>query len=371
MTSETQIWPFSYEELLQNFLNAPEVLQNCLDYYTLGNGKNLIANLLQILAKTKLSKIIFIGNTFNHFASFIPRYIFMNSPVALDFTWKCLELTEFYDYFLPEESNDTLYIFISRSGSSRLILKAIDHLNLLKVNRDLIWLISNKQDSPLAEKCGHIFQTHVDSELVIGLKSFGNTVFVLYLLSQVLIKTGFDLENIRQGTLDLIGELKEFRHTWEDKIKKIVDFLNYELQYLYVISKDPCSLASAKFAALIAKTYHRKFSEGIALGHFFHGPFQVFERKTQNRTISCMMLVGDREDEESNNIFRLIDQIRERAGKVVILNNNPSLSHFYRSDPDVLIVNFNSPIVELSPIFETFILQLAFLKIAKKSGLVG
>ena len=372
MSPEKQIWPFSYEDLLENFLNAPEVLQDCVSYYTKGEGKEMIQNVIQIISQIQISKVVFIGNTFNHFASFIPRFVFMNSPLALDFTWECIELTEFYDYFLPEESQDTLYIFISRSGSSRLILKAVDHLSLLKIDKNLLWLITNEQNSSIARKCGQVFQTYVDSELVIGLKSFGNTLFVLYLLSQLLLGKGFNLESIKKGTFGLISELKKFRKTWEKNVDQISDFLGYELQYLYLISKDPSSLACAKFAALIAKTYHRKFAEGIALGHFFHGPFQVFERRSEDKSINCMMLVGDREGEKSNNtLIRLIDQIKIRAGKVVILCNNPSLSAFYKSDYDVLMINFNSPIIELSPIFETFILQLAFLKIAKKSGLIG
>ncbi|UYP46209.1 hypothetical protein NEF87_002494 [Candidatus Lokiarchaeum ossiferum] len=372
MTPETQIWPFSYNDLLKNFLNAPEVLQDCVNSYTTGEGKKMVQSIIQIVSQIKFSKVVFIGNTFNHFASFIPRFVFMNSPYALDFTWECIELTEFYDYFLPEDSQDTLYIFISRSGSSRLILKALDHLSLLKIDRNLLWLITNEQNSPVAKKCGQVFHTYVDSELVIGLKSFGNTLFVLYLVSQMLVGTDFNLDTIQKGSFELISELKDFRESWEKSVDQISDFLGYELQYLYFISKDPSSLACAKFAALIAKTYHRKFAEGIALGHFFHGPFQVFERRIEDKSINCMMLVGDREGEESNNtLIRLIDQIKIRAGKVVILCNNPSLSAFYKSDYDVLMINFNSPIIELSPIFETFILQLAFLKIAKKSGLIG
>ncbi len=371
MKRKNPAWPYSYDELKDDFLNAPETLINCFTQYQVKYHQNFFSEVKEKIKELNFSRIIFLGNTFNYFASLIPRYVFMNSQEELPFSWACLELTEFYDYLMPDEPNGTLYIFVSRSGTSYLIEKSIENLRLSNIDKDLIWLVTNNPECQIGKYCGQIFDTYVDSELVIGLKSFGNTAYTLYLISQLLLQKECNFENFFQETAEMISDIIEYRKTWEETSEKILKHFEYDLQFLYIIAKDPCSLSSAKFAALIEKTYHRQFAEGISLGLFFHGPFQIFQRKADDDSINCIILVGDKSEEKLNKIFnRLLNQVEQQSGKVLIINNNPKIVDLYKDNHSVLVINFNSPIVELSPIFETFILQFMFLKFAKSSKLL-
>jgi len=177
-------WPFYYEDIREEFLSLPESLEKCVDYYFYKEGKDLIHHIQEILPKLKFTHVLFIGNTFNFFASAIPKYILMNNKESVDFTWDNIEVTEFYDYFLPKERDvNTLYIFISKSGKSRLLKNAIEQLHILNVDPNLMWLVTNDVKSPISPFCGVILPIHVGSEIVLSSKSFPHTIIILYFIS--------------------------------------------------------------------------------------------------------------------------------------------------------------------------------------------
>lgn len=366
------IWPYSYDDLLNDFLEAPACLEQCLDSYFSKKNQIRFLKLKTFLEDNSFDKIVFIGNTLNYFASFVPRYALMKSSQTQYFSWECYEMTEFFDYMLPKSIESTLYIFISHSGKSRLLTKCIDHLKLLKVPREQIWMVTNANPSLVSNNCGEIFSMEVNRELVIGVKSFQNEVCVLLIIVRLLTEENPLSEAFKSQMTVLKSNLKQFQQTWEEEIEKILNFLEYRTEYLYFIARDPASLACAKLSALRSKTYHRQFAEGISLGLFFHGPFQIFER-SQNKKQGAILLVGNRQLEQISDqtmLTRLVGLIRERAGKIIILSNNPDLKQWFRQYPEILIIDFHSPIDELSPIFENFIIALVFLKIAKREKLL-
>ena len=153
-------------------------------------------------------------------------------------------------------------------------------------------------------------------------------------------------------------------------------------------------IATAKLNALRLKTYHRQFAEGISLGLFFHGPFQIFER-IEERKLGAMFLVGNKKFESyapknraivgesvvDNNLIkekigskhtfiRMVNLLKKHTNRIVILSNNKSLDNWFKEDETISIINFHSEIEELAPIFENFILSLVFLRIAKRDHLV-
>lgn len=296
----------------------------------------------------------------------------MKSSSIIPFDWECYELTEFFDYMLPKQVEPTLYIFISHSGKSRLLIQCIEHLALLKVPKEQVWLVTNQEHPQIEQACGKIFPINVEKELVIGVKSFQNEILVLFLIAQLLINPNRINEDLFKNLSELPNKMEKFRDNWKKNIEKILEFLEYRLEFLYFISHDPASLACAKNSALRSKTYHGQFAEGISLGLFFHGPFQIFERN-QSQKQGAIMLVGNRhlaKETEQPLLIRLVTLIRERAGRVIILSNNPALKEWFSQDPEILIIDFQAGVEELSPIFENFILALVFLQIAKRDNLL-
>ena len=389
------IWPYSYKELLEDFLKAPECLKRCSEKYFSDSSKDHFNRIKTRIQSNPFSKIIFIGNTLNYFASFIPRYSIMKSDKDIKFAWECYELTEFYDYMLPDKLENTLYIFISTSGQSRLLVHCVEHLKLLNVDPDQLWLVTNAKSCRVGNLCGEVFPIHVEAELVLGVRSFQNTSFVLFLLAQLITGEDPASEEILKGIRSLTNEMMIFRKNREPIINNILDAIKGRLEFLYFIARDPASLACAKLNALRIKTYHRQFAEGTTSGLFFHGPFQIFERN-EERKLGAIFLVGNKhldplkkenspiigqsivdntvikEKIGSKHMFiRLVKLLRQNTERIVILSNNKSLHKWFQGDKKIIIVPFNSEIEELAPIFENFILSLVFLRVAKQDKLIA
>ncbi|MHA1820887.1 MAG: hypothetical protein ACTSU2_16910 [Promethearchaeota archaeon] len=418
-----QTWPFSYEELIQDFLSERDCLQRCFEKYTSGEGINFLKLTKKIFESLRITKICFVGNTYSYFASFIGSYLFRRSKRGdpLGVCWDNYEMSEFYDYFIPFENNeDILYIFISRSGQSRLLKRILGEMNLIKINPKQIWLITNateqfisnidektsdsegdniidgngnndKSTEILSKYCGLIFPIFSDKELVIGTKSYINTIYVLYLIIKTLMgEIKFDIgatdENnedkqrsmVQEGKSEkkdhsdiykILNNLDVVIKNWETISDRILDFIGMNPNFIYFISRG-ASLSTAYHAALSAKSYTRFFAEGISLGLFFHGPFQII-----NKDFKCILIIGDQIGDESNSmLLRLIKLIINKLGmgKIVLLTNNQIILDQLedRNKNLIKIVDFKCQESALSPILESFVLQMVLLKIAKKKGLI-
>jgi len=151
----------------------------------------------------------------------------------------------------------------------------------------------------------------------------------------------------------------------------LIDFAGENIKVVYLISRDPISEASCKLLALNANSFVGAMCEGISLGLFFHGPFQIFERKQINTGIKCMMMGAYEPGEtEKETLPRLIELIRQRAGSIVLICNNKQLKEKFKDDSKVLVVNFNSDFTPLAPIFHSFIISSVFLRLSLNKGLI-
>jgi glucosamine 6-phosphate synthetase-like amidotransferase/phosphosugar isomerase protein len=342
-----------------------------MEYYFGGEGQKLFAKVIDLLSSVNYTRVIFIGNSFNYFASFVPVFCLTNSPGNLNYGWQNFEVNEFYDYILPGKPlNNTLYIFISKSGRSRLIQKSMKHLFEIKTDPRLIWLVTNEPELKIAQKCGIVFPIHVKTETIPGTRSFQNEVFVLYLISQLLLKKDLQemIESTRKGVITLVQSMKKYWHNREKTTSEIVEYLGGDLQYLYLISKGT-SLSTVYEAAASAKSYASLFAEGIDFGLFFHGPFQIADA-----TFRCVLIIDEIYSEQINSLIEgLVNQITSRLGQTLLITTSKKLSALIASVDDkkrVYSLNFDCEIPALTPIFEMFVLHQIFLEISKIRGLV-
>ncbi|MCF2139133.1 MAG: SIS domain-containing protein [Candidatus Lokiarchaeota archaeon] len=366
--NDSFIWPFSFQQIRDDFFNEIESLHNCADQYFSGKFSSLFSKLRKILMDYEISKVFFIGNTYSYFASQIASQMIMVDQNEISFSLYCVELSEFFDYMLPQEPEKALYIFISKSGKSRFLQECVDHLRLSKISPETVWLITNNQNTSLASFISNRFPMFVSSEIVLGTKSFINTLFIVYLITRVLLGKEAVDSHLQRKIHIFLSDLANFRENWEKPTEYIESFLG-DFDDLYIISRDPASMAAASLSALHAKSFTRLLTEGTYISHFFHGPFQILEKKIYPREIRILMFVGDRTTNEAT-IYRLVKLILERAGKVLVLSNNPAVSDTLRKNKRISLVDFTADIQVLSPIFELFILQFVLLKIAEKKGLL-
>ncbi len=361
-------WPITFETIVKDFFDGSNCLATCANHYFEGKYQDLFSKISSIVQRAGITKVLIIGNTFNYFASQITHQMYMEYPLPLPFSLACVELSEFYDYMLPPEPEPTLYIFISKSGRSRFLTASIEHLRLTKIDPDFVWFITNASDFPSKPYIQNVFPIYVEREIVMGTKSFVNSIFVLYLVTQALFGNPPISDEFQAQFGNLIQAMNDYRNNWERSIKIIEEYLaNFD--YLYIIARDPASMGAASFGALHAKTFTQSLTEGIYISDFFHGPFQILEKKIRHREIRIILLVGEKTTNEAT-IYRLVKLIHERAGKVLILSNNVAISKKYRDNPMVLVAEFDVEIPVMAPIFEIFILQLVLLKIAQKKGLL-
>ena len=360
----------SYDSIVDDFAHMPEYIMNCMEYYFEGEGQDLFAKVRDLLSSVNYTRVIFIGNSFNYFASFVPVFYLTNSG-NLNYGWQNFEVNEFYDYILPAKPlNNTLYIFISKSGRSRLIQKSMKHLFDIGTDPRLIWLVTNEPELKIAAKCGIVFPIIVKKEIIPGTRSFQNEVFVLYLISQLLLKKDPQamVKATRKGVITLVDSMKKYWLTRKKTTSEIIDHLGGDLQSLYLISKGT-SLSTVYEAAASAKSFASLFAEGISSGLFFHGPFQIADA-----SFRCVLILHEKYNEQINLLIQeRINQITSRLGQTLLITTNKKLSAVIASVDDkksVYSLNFDCEIPALTPIFEMFVLHQIFLEISKIRGLV-
>ena len=358
---------------MNDFKIMPQTLKRCLDFYVSSEGEALFSKISKLIDSINFTRVVFIGNSFNYYASFVPLYSLMTSVDDLNFCWDAIELNEFYDYILPgKPDNETLYIFISKSGRSKLMIKSMEHLFLIKKDPRMIWLVTNEPKIKIAKKCGAVFPTLVDPELALGTKTFQNLVFVLYLISRLLMKKQPLNKSIQTTVNNLIQSMNQY---WDENIKnprRILDFFENNIQFLYLVSKG-ASIGSAYEAAACAKSFARIIAEGISLGLFFHGTFQIADDKFRSVfIIPSLPINGDRDRtaEENNLVNNLINQITEKSGLMLLISNNEDLTNSLTDDSHVLPINFKCDIPSLTPIFEMYVLHLLFVEVSKLKDLI-
>ncbi len=364
-------WNLTFDQILQDFLRGPETLQRCVDEYYGKYGQNVIIRALDSFKTLDVDRVLFIGNTFNYFASHVPHYCLSLTDAKLDFTWQIFELTEFNNYFMPQEvftseNQKTLYIFISNSGESNLLVDAVRQLNLLKIDPEYIWMVTKNPHPSVEDKVGFIFQTFVNREMVLGTKSFMATILVLYFISLLIQKRNPLIEKTHEKLVGTINALGNYSSRWEVNSRKIMSFMGENFSFLYIISREPASYSTASVGSLSAMSFTRILAESTTLGLFFHGPFQIMSEDH-----ACIVLIGDKLNQEAKNLLnRLLNKIASKlkGGNVVLVSNDDTFSP---ENKDLLSINFNSEIDALSPIFEFYILQFVFLLLAKKRGIVA
>lgn len=366
--TKTDIWPLSYKSLIKDLIDEPSCLNICLDKYINSEGKDLLINFKKNIQSIQFSKIFFIGNTFNYFASLIPKHCIMSYKEQMPFTVFNFELTEFYDYFINQlDFSDSLFVFISKSGSSRLLLKSIEYIIMLRVDPHRIILITDNPTSDIAKNCGFTFPIYVGSELILGTKSFQNTVLVLHFIMKILLKQDpFDQKEI--GNINqMINAMTDFGKEYKPIAEKVLGFLGKDLKFLHFLARG-VSLSTAYHFALESKTYSRIYAAGMSMGLFFHGPFQIAEENFR-----CVFYIGDNQDIANENIINKLLQIiltKYNNSRIVLISNNKVFNLKNQNNPNILNIPYSCEQTSLSPIFEMFISMLFLVESAQKRGLI-
>ena len=170
--------------------------------------------------------------------------------------------------------------------------------------------------------------------------------------------------NVEDDIRQLIFEIKFYGQDWDYHVSSLNDFLGTDYKFLYFISKG-ASLSTAYQAALISKTNIRIFAEGINIGLFLHGPFQIVDENFR-----CILIIGD--ETNFDDTVRLIKLVSSQlgSGKVILINNSRQLSSLGRANENVWVFEHTTTNTYLAPIFEIIVLQFLVLDQALRRGVI-
>jgi glucosamine 6-phosphate synthetase-like amidotransferase/phosphosugar isomerase protein len=362
----------NWTAILGDLLAIPKAMLGCLRYYLTPEGKSKLDHFRQTIITSKIRRIIFIGHSYNYYASLIPFY-YLNSRYRSLFNSEtreyikkdCLifESDEFYhELDTPSFYSDSIFVLISQSGESIQIIQNLKKLQDVHIDPDRIWAVTNHPESLLAKSVHGHLPILAGNEEILGTKTYVNAILILFFLARAFL----DEEPISAGLEDEIRqeifEIKFFSQDWEAHIKSLSDFLGEDYRFLYFISKGS-SLASAYHGSLTCKAYARTYGEGISIGLFMHGPFQIVDDR-----FHAVVIIGDETSVEDT--LQLLDVITKKlgSGKVILINNSRELSSRGRANPNIFVFEHTTKNTYLAPIFEYIVLQYLLLHKAKGLG---
>jgi len=355
--------PFSYESILNDLFEFYSSFKSCKDAYFNQEYKKMFQEIRELLVSSIISRVIFIGNDYNHFSSLVAIHCLnVASEPKFNFNSEFYETSEFYDYVLPKKrDDDTLFILISKSGQSKIVTKIVEELHLLKIDKNLMWFVTNSPDSINAKHFGFVFPTHVKSEVVHGSKTFQNTVFVLYLISQLLI--GKDPLNEENSKIfeNIAQDLSNYKLRHLDISKKVNEFLGKKFKFLYFISKG-VSQSTANNSALLNISLYNIFSESISLGQILPRTLEV-----SSDIVRCFFLINNEHGEFMENLPSDINAISNNLGRTVLITNNNNLVSSVENNSLVLPIKYRCDLPALSPIFESIIIQSILIEYVKSN----
>lgn len=365
----------NFESIRNDLLGIPKALLNCLNYYLSSEGLEKLKSIPKMIKSYNIEQILFIGHSYNYFASLI-AYYFINSFVLSTrqkpqdqkkINCKIEEIDDFLGYFNYNLKNSNIvFVFISQSGNSIQVQEGIKKLKEKEIPPQNIWGISNNSDSFLA-KCvlpEYFFPINSGKEEVIGTKSYINSILVLNLVSRFILGESSICSKLEEEIRQLVFEIKFYGQDVEFHTRELVKFLGDDFNFLYFISKG-ASLSTAYQAAQSCTAYTRTFSEGISMGLFLHGPFQIVDD-----TFRCVLVIGD--DTSIESTIDLMDLITKKIGKgkVILINNSRKLSSMGRANENIYVFEHTITNPYLAPMFEIIVIQYLLLEQAKKRGVI-
>lgn len=282
--------------LEKEIYECPTVLKETINYYSLDSNIPIEVKTLLTLANRII--IIACGTSFN--AGLIFKRLVRDKQVEV------ILASEFiYSSFNVRE--DDAYIFISQSGETLDVIKAIKLVNKNTIS------ITNSSLSTIKRLTKYHFDIKVKKEVsVASTKAYFGEVVLLYYLADLINKLDRNALMMLPYYMNLILQREKEIHNIALEISKY--------QSLYFLGKG-IDFDVAKECSLKLKEITYIHSEEIYMGELKHGPLALINDNFPCIIINSSTLL----DEVVNNS---IEEIKARKGKIFTFNvdNNYSLS---------------------------------------------
>ncbi len=261
-----------------------------------------------------------IGRTFFEEISNIPALV----EIASEFRYK-------KNFF----SKDTLYIFISQSGSTADTLAA---LKLCKSHKVTTLSICNVLGSSISQESDYTLYTHAGIEIgVASTKAFLTQIAILLILA---LKWGKEISVLKQGiSKTFVSDLLKLPRLMEsvlkqsEKIKEVAKkFYKYN-NFLYLGRGINYPLAME--GALKLKEISYIHAEAYAAGEMKHGPIALID---ENMPVFVINPTGTLQEKTISNV----QEVLARGGKVITLVSDGDKLHHKFTEHLIEVPHINS-----------------------------
>jgi len=252
-----------FSSLLEEIYSQPTALNTLIDH-TLSSCKELNQNVTKSYNRKKFNKVIFTGMGSSLFASRSASIYLINNGIHSC----CIDTSELLHYTSNILDEKTLLILVSQSGRTIEIVKLLESIKKLDLEK---WLVTNDENCEITNQVSMVYNTHAGNEKNTSIKTYTNTVlsliFCAYLISgklgENIFKDCFEASELINGSLDSLK-------------KKTIDIARDLVgsDFLSLIARGP-SLSTANQGSLIIKETLRKYSESMSSGQFRHGPLEI------------------------------------------------------------------------------------------------
>jgi glucosamine--fructose-6-phosphate aminotransferase (isomerizing) len=302
-------------KFIEEILEQPKALQNTLDYYTQGNGRNSLERIVKLWKEQKFDQIVFTGMGSSFFASNAASCLLSKYGIS-SFVINAGELLHYHWSIIK---SNTLLVCVSQSGESYEIVRIME-----KIPENVICIgISNEENSTLVKKSKESLLTRAGREDMTSTKTYISTAMVMIIFSLAL--AGQWKEEKLPALQALVGDVKKIiseKDQWLADALKILDFN----PFIQIIGRGPV-YPSVLQGALMFMEGARNPSAGIYGGEFRHGPLEMVRKGFKAIVIAPL---GNTYQQS----LKLIDDIIKFQGQVVMITNN-SENH---PDPDVYTI---------------------------------
>ena len=250
-------------KFLQEIEEQPQALKATLLWFSEGEGRESLRQVIDLWKSGRFDKIIFTGMGSSYFISCAATSL-LNPQHVTSFAINAGELLH-YQFSLITKT--TLFVCISQSGESYEVVKILEQLP----SDITVIAISNESESTLAKKAQISLLSKAGKEDMTSTKTFISTYLVAYLLSlsfsDKFNKTSVsEIETIIQTVSDLLKN----RDQWlTDAVKTIA-----HTPFVQLVARGPV-FAAAQQSALMLMEATRNPASALLGGEFRHGPMEI------------------------------------------------------------------------------------------------
>lgn len=334
---------------LTEILEQPWALQNTLEYYINGEGKNVLKEIKKEFNERKFKQIIFTGMGSSYFICFTVSNLFNRLGITNSFVVNSSELLHYNISLLSEK---TLLVCFSQSGES-FEIKEILKILPLKV---FCIGITNEEKSTLAKKADITLLSKAGKEEMTSTKTYTSTLLVSYILGWSLSDNWNN--NKIKSIQNLIANFKHSLAEYNSWINEVLKFMD-DLKFLQTIARGP-SYSTAMQSALMFKEATRTPAAGIFGGEFRHGPMEMVQDG-----FKAILFAADGKTIKQS--IQMAHDIVKYGGKVLLITN----VKYESSGSNILILPIPEQDEYLFAIYSILPVQLIVDYYGKSIGLVA